>query len=60
MCPSTGFTANSADAETEFATRHLDVAVIITMDGQASSLTAGAPEPVEWKICNDIVIKIWS
>ena len=60
MCPSTGFTTDPADAEAKFASRNLDVTVIITMNGHATGLTAGAFEPVELKICDYIIIKIWS
>lgn len=60
MCPSAGFATNPADAEEKFASRYLNVTVIITMNGQASGLTAGASEPVELKTCDYIIIKIWS
>ena len=60
MCPSTGFATDPADTEAKFAIRYLDVTVIITMNGQASCLTAGASESMELKICDYIIIKIWS
>ena len=41
-------------------TRHFDVAVIISMNRQASCLTAGASEPMKLEICDYIIIKIWS
>jgi len=60
MCPSTGLTTDPADAKAKFAIRYFDVTVIITMNGQAAGLTAGASEPVELKLCDYIIIKIWS
>ena len=53
-------TTNSADTEAQPATRHYDVAVIISMNRQASCLTAGASEPMKLEICDYIIIKIWS
>ena len=53
-------TTNSADTEAQPATRHFDVAVIISMNRQASCLTAGASEPIELEVGDYIIIKIWS
>lgn len=60
MGSSTRLTTNPADAKAQLTTRHLDMPVIISMNRQASSLTAGASELVELEICNYIIIKIWS
>ena len=60
MSLSTRRATNPADAEAQPATRHFDVAVIISMNRQAPCLTAGAPEPVELEICDYTIIKIWS
>ena len=60
MCLSTGFTTDPADAKTELTILYFDVAVVISMDRQASSLTTGASELVELEVCDYIIIKIWS
>ncbi len=60
MSLSTRRATNPADTEAQPATRHFDVAVIISMNRQASCLTTGASEPMELEICDCIIIKIWS
>lgn len=57
---SAGFTTNPADAKAELTIRYFDVAVVISMNRQASGLTTGASEPVELEVCDYIIIKIWS
>lgn len=54
MCLSAGFTTNPADAKAELAIRYFDVAVVISMNRQASGLTTGASEPVELEVCDYI------
>ncbi|MFQ6824854.1 MAG: hypothetical protein ACLRTZ_16260 [Agathobacter sp.] len=44
MCLSAGFTTNPADAKAELTIRYFDVAVVISMNRQASGLTTGASE----------------
>ena len=53
-------TTNPADTESQLVARHFDVAVIISMNRQASCLTAGASEPIELEVGDYIIIKIWS
>lgn len=60
MSLSTRRATNPADTEAQRAARHFDVAVIISMSRQASSLTAGASEPMELEVNDYIIIKIWS
>lgn len=60
MCLSAGFTTNPADEKAELTIRYFDVAVVISMNRQASGLTTGASEPVELEVCDYIIIKIWS
>lgn len=60
MSLSTRRATDPADTEAQRAARHFDVAVIISMNRQASSLTAGASEPMELEVNDYIIIKIWS
>lgn len=50
MGSSARLTTNPADTEAQPATRNFDVPVIISMNRQASGLTAGASEPMELEV----------
>lgn len=54
-----GITNNAIDVEAEFTIGHLDKTLVVPMNRQTTSLSAGASELVELKICNKRIIKSW-
>lgn len=52
MCCAAGFTFHTADAETKVTIGGFNIAVIVTMNSQASGLTAGTSELMELQICD--------
>lgn len=59
MGSSTRITTNPADAEAKLATWYFDV-LIISMNRQATAQTTGASGSMKRKVCDCIIIKIWS
>ena len=57
--PTTG-ADNTADAKTEFARRGFDETVVIAVNRQTGSMSAGTGKLVKRKVQNTIIIKIWS
>lgn len=56
----TAFTSDTADTEFQFTGRSFKKAFIITMDMKTAGAPAGTCKLVKLKICDKIIIKIWS
>lgn len=50
----------AADAQSEETIPQLYVPGIIAMDRKAAGMTTGTEKPVEWKVCDQVVIKALS
>ena len=59
MSMATALTFDTADAKEKPAGGSFDMTVIITMNRQATGVTAGAGELVELEVINHFIIKTW-
>lgn len=57
--PATG-TADAANVKGKEPVRRFEMTGVVTMDGQAAGMTAGAGQTVELERLNKRIIKIWS